>query len=235
MQALPTCSVKELLNRPTESLVVPDGQTIEFAPDKREFAHYFARVRLTVFEDLQLLGLVPRGLREDAVRQAIGSDEEQAYRTAAASLGALTHDCTCAPRRDRLSDRLAATYRQARRSNNPALARMLSEHYQTDIAFHDPLPALVRNWVRYFDTKRHFDAGIATSLFTDVTIHRNAVLATDRTLKLFLAGTIWIHRSGQLLQQGSYLRIWAHTIARFLDIRDIATTVRVDAPWRTAL
>lgn len=235
MQDIPTCSVKEVLSRSTDNLVVPDGQTIEFTPSNRELSQHFARVRLTAFEDLQLLGFVPRGLREEDVRKAIASDDDQAYRMAAASISTLTHDCTCSPRHDTVADRLVAAHRQARRSNNPALARLLSDHYRADIAFHDPLPVLTRNWISYFDTKRHFDAGIVISLLTDVTIHRNAVLATDRTVKTLLARNIWIHRSGQLLQRGSYMRIWAHTISRFLDFEDILTTLSVDAPWRTTL
>lgn len=234
MQELRTCSVREVLDRQTEDLVVPDGQTVEFTPHNREFAHCFARVRLSAFEDLQLLGLVPRGLPEQALRQAIASDEEQAYRMAAASARPSRHGCGCAPSHDGGSGHLADTYREIHRSNNPALARLLSDHYESRIAFHDALPVLIRNWVRYFDTKRHFDAGIVTSVLSDVTIHRNGVLATDRTLKTLLARNIWIHRSGQLMQQGSYLRIWAHTVSRFLDIRDISAALRIEAPWRIA-
>ncbi|MCE4072314.1 MULTISPECIES: hypothetical protein [Pseudomonas] len=235
MEDIQACSIKEVLRRSTDDLVVADGQTIEFTPSNREFAQHFARVRLAAFEDLQLLGFVPRGLSEEAVRKAMASDDDHAYRLATSSITTSGHDCTCSPRHGAITDRLVTAHRQARRSNNPALARLLSDHFQVDIAFHDPLPVLTRNWVSYFDTKRHFGADLVISLLADVTIHRNAVLATDSKLKSLLARNIWIHRTGQLVQRGSYMRIWAHSISRFQDFKDIVTTLHIDAPWRAPL
>ena len=228
------CTVKEVLERTTEDLVVRDGQTVEFTPDKREYEHYFAQVKLTAFEDLQLLGFVPRGLAEEKVRQAIQSDDEQAHRLAITTIAAPTHNCGCKSSHQDSQSRFVSAYKQAQKSNNPALARLLSDHYQIKLPFHDPLPVLVKKWVAYFDEKRRFDSPLLVSLLMDVTISRNAVLATHRSLKSFLARNIWIHRSGQLLQRGSYMRIWANKISTFVDAKDIVMPAG-KAPWSIGL
>jgi hypothetical protein len=234
MPELKLCTVKEALERTTEDLLVRDGQTVEFTPERREYEHYFAQVQLTEFEDLQILGFVPRGLAEENVRRAIESDDEQAYRLAMGTAEAPSHDCGCKSAHRNFQSRFSSAYKQLRKANSPALARLLSDHYQVKLPFNDPLPVLVKKWVAYFDERRRFHSPVLVSLLMDVTIGRNAVLATHRSLKSFLARNIWVHRSGQLLQRGSYMRIWANTISTFVDVKDIVMA-RSDAPWKVGI
>jgi hypothetical protein len=49
---------RDALKRESDNLVVPEGQTITFTPSDRGLAHYFARVELAAFDDLQILARI---------------------------------------------------------------------------------------------------------------------------------------------------------------------------------
>jgi hypothetical protein len=90
----------------------------------------------------------------------------------------------------------------------------------------------VKNWISYFDVTARFGAPILLSVFQDVTIHRHGVLTTDPQMKSFLARNIWIHFTGQLVQRGSYMKIWATEISRFFELQDVVTTFNSQVPWK---
>lgn len=237
-----TYSAKEALKREAEDLVVAEGQTVTLTPSSRELAHHFARVQLTAFEDLQALGFVPRRIAEQDLRRAIGSDDDEAYKMTVSLLAssAMSSPCGCndrpattrpESRYPSFQSRLQTTYKEVRKSNNPALARLLSDHYQARIPFDDPTPTLVKNWISYFDVTARFGEPILISVLQDVTIHRRGVLTTDPKVKSFLARYISIHRTGQLVQRGSYMKIWATEISSFIGLQDIVIA-STDAPWR---
>jgi hypothetical protein len=66
------------------------------SPAHPELAESFAKVRLRNFEDLQLLGFVPRKLAEDKIRSALRADDDEVYRIASASTSAPSSShCDC--------------------------------------------------------------------------------------------------------------------------------------------
>jgi hypothetical protein len=214
--------------------VVEENQTVTFSPGNRDVAHHFVRVRLTGFEDLQTIGFVPRKLSEDAVRRAILADNDETYKLAASQLATSQTFCRCEPggQPRAAKTELRDVYTRIRRFNNPALARVLSDHYKTHIPFHDSFPALVNNWISYLDVNVRFGEHILLSVLGDVTIHRGGVLVTDRKLKSFLAWNIWIHSRGQMVHKSSYINVWANKIASFLDFQDIVSSFDREVPWR---
>lgn len=229
-----TCSASEALCGEQESLVVEENQTVMFSPSNRDVAHHFVKVRLTGFEDLQTIGFVPRGLSEDVARRAILADNEETYKLAASQLALSQPSCRCERGDRHISSgaQLRDVYTQIRRFNNPALARVLSDHYKTHIPFHDPFPALVNNWISYLDLTTKFGAPVILSVLGEVTIHRGGVLVTDRKLKAFLAWNIWIHPRGQMVHKSAFIRVWASQIASFQDVVDILSSYDRDVPWR---
>jgi hypothetical protein len=235
---------RDALKRESDNLVVPEGQTITFTPSDRGLAHYFARVELAAFDDLQILGFVPRKLPEQEVRRAIQMDDDEAYKMSASAVASFGTPCGCESRAavtartgqyETFQIRFRKAYREVRRANNPALARLLSDHYGVQIPFNDPLPTIVRNWISYFDVTARFGPPILISVLQDVTIHRGGALTTDPGLKSFLARNIWIHKTGQLVQRGSYLKIWAHAISGFWDFQEIVTAAGLEPSWKLGL
>jgi hypothetical protein len=229
-----TCSASEALRGEQENLVVEENQTVAFSPANRDVAHHFVRVRLTGFEDLQTIGFVPRRLSEDAARRAILADNDETYKLAASQMASSQTSCRCerSDRHANFKTQLRDVYTRIRRFNNPALARVLSDHYETHIPFHDPFPALVNNWISYLDFTVRFGEPILLSVLADVTIHRGGVLVTDRKLKSFRAWNIWIHSRGQMVHKSTYIMVWANKIASFLDLQDIVSSFNRDVPWR---
>src|SRR4029453_18731710 len=78
-------------------------------------------------------------------------------------------------------------YESIRKSFNPALSRVVSEHLQTRVDWDSPLAAIMRSWVRYVENS-HSAAIIAR--LSDITIDLGASLRVDRSTKSLLAGTI---------------------------------------------
>jgi hypothetical protein len=231
-------SPKDALRRELKTLQVAAGADVMFSPHDREFADYFGRVAVKTFDDLKVLGFVPRGLAEDKVRSAIAADEEEAYKVAltrTADAPAPHRDCDCqgspaANATGGTSSSLRQRYVSARKAFNPTLARVLAQHLQTRVEWDSPTASIVRNWVSYID--RPQQSAISIALLSDITIDRGATLRVDRSTKALFAGTIYIHRTGQLIYDGGYLKIWASAISSFIGLATTVTSV-TDIPWLT--
>src|SRR6185503_16692718 len=83
---LKVISAKEALRRELKPLEVRAGADVMFSPYEQEFVDYFAQVAIKNFDDLKILGFVPRGLQEDKVRRAIADDDDQAFKIAQSRL-----------------------------------------------------------------------------------------------------------------------------------------------------
>jgi hypothetical protein len=228
------CSAREVVKRHGPNIEVAEGSQLSFSPSNPEFVRAFARVKLTVFADLQTLGFVPRRLSEDKIRHAIDADNDAAYKFATTQLGFATTDgdCHCGGAPPTFSLRLREAYRGVRRDHHPALARTLSDHYGTRFSWDDPVPRLVAQWVSYFDERARLERPFLVALLEDITIHRNAILAVDPSLRALYANDIWIHRRGTLSHRGAYVRIWANRIQSFFGTTEItADTTRI-AAWK---
>lgn len=229
-------SAKEMLRREARNIEVPENAELLLSPSHPELASYFAQIRLQSYEDLQLLGFVPRKLSEEKIRRAIAADDDEVYKIASAA-PQVTHACECMnevslTRRSSFSSGLRTAYNAIRKAHNLALARLLSDHYNTSIPWDDPVPRIVRRWVSSLDARIYSGFGILIALTADITINRNATLKTDKSMKSLLANNIWIHRTGRLVQQGSYMKIWANSIRTFINISGVVTeATKRTPPW----
>jgi hypothetical protein len=220
---LKPCSATEALRRDAVDLQVDDDEQLVLSPTDRSHHSYFARIRLQAFDDLQVLGLVPRGLRQEAIRTAIAADDEAVQRLAEERVrrGDAAAPCGCSQSGGRslsFSASLRASYQALRRDYNPALARVLSNHYGTELAWDSHLAISVRGWTSRFSK----EALVTVALFRDIQIGRNARLDVEASSVELLARNIRIHRSGTLSHHGGYLRIWANSIETYLlEVSDI--------------
>jgi len=229
MKSIPA---REALTRNPRNIEVAENSELSLSPAHPELAECFAKVRLRNYEDLQLLGFVPRKLAEDRIRGALKADDDEVYRIASASTSAPSH-CDCngeATGTRSFASGLRASYNAVRKKHNPTLARVLSDHYGASIAWDDPIAGAARNWVSKLDSKA---AVVIVALFQDIKIHRNATLSVDAGTDSLLAHDIMIHRSGRLVQRGSYMKIWANSVTTFLDLASQLDTkvTSVQSPW----
>jgi hypothetical protein len=225
------CTAADALQRDAIDLQVCDDEELELSPNDRAHHKYFARVKLGAFEDLHLLGLVPRGLRYEAIRTAIVTDDKAALQLAEARVrqNAAHSTCHCDNndrRTESFSESLRSTVRAIRRDYNPALAHLLSSHYGTEFSWDSTLAISVRGWTSRFVNH----ALVTVSLFRDITIGRNARLEVDATAIELLARHIWIHRTGTLSHRGGYLRVWANSIQNYLEFSEAVVTELTDSP-----
>lgn len=219
------CTATEALRRDVIDLQVDDDEEVVLSSSDRAHHQYFARVKLGSFEDLQVLGLIPRGLRQEAIRMAIAADDEEALRLAEerARRDISPAPCHCENQNERtrsFSESLRASFRVVRRDYNPALARVLSNHYGIELRWDSTLAISVRGWSSRFSK----GALVTVALFRDITIGRNARLEVDASSVELLARYIRIHRTGTLSHRGGYLRIWANSIETYLlELADVVT------------
>lgn len=210
-------AAKDALRLELRPIEVPENAELLLSPAHPEYAPSFARIRLRSYEDLQTLGLVPRRLAEEKVRQAIAADDAEVYELSGKMLQQSVRDCSCssggahAPMSR--GNPIRATYNNIRKRHNPALARLLSDHYGTQVSWDTPLPAILRKWVISLTLYPE----IILACFGDVTVHKNATLAVAASTKSLMAWNIWIHKTGRLVAHGSYLKVWANSINRFTD------------------
>jgi hypothetical protein len=217
---------------------VEDDEQLVLSSTDRAHHKYFARVKFGAFEDLQVLGLVPRGLRQEAIRSAMLEDDKEAERLARERVPheAPPSPCDCNGHGTRalsFSEKLRATVRSIRRDYNPALARLLSSHYGTEFAWDSTLAVSVRGWA-----SRYVSGGATIiGLFKDITIGRGARLQVDANSTSLLARNIRIHRTGTLAHNGGYLKVWANSIETFLiDWSEVVGELATDrsvAKWAT--
>ncbi len=227
-------TAKEVLQRDTRSIDVPEGSQFMLSPSDPDQASWFSRVQLRSYEDLQTLGFVPRRLAEDKVRQAIAADDAEVHGLASKLLAQPAGVCGC-PKSGACTSAsrprpLRTVYNSVRKRHNPSLAKLLGEHYGASMAWDDPGAAIMRKWL---DAAR-WHREIIVAVLRDITIQRNATFTVAPSAKSLMARNIWIHPTGRLVGQGSYLRIWANSISRFLHAGAIEA-VREHAPvWSAA-
>lgn len=235
------CTAKEALRHEVRQIVVPENAELLLSPSHPELANCFVRVHIKSYEDLQLLGFVPRKLSEEKVRQAIAADNEEVYRLASSMASQLSpHDCECQNQSARTSvsfrDNLRATYDRNRKAHNPALGRLLSDHFGAHVPWDDPLANITRKWIILaLDNKIYATRPLLVVLTADITINRDASLIVDSGLKSLLARDIWIHRRGRLVQKGTYIKIWANSVRSFQDSNIISAAIKVAPPWSVGL
>jgi hypothetical protein len=183
-------SPRKTLTRDLKPLAVPARADVLFSPDEREYEDYFARVSVSTFDDLKTLGFVPSGIAEEKVRRVAASDDEETYRlahTRVANAAGQSHDCDCqTSARNGSGGGLRQQYDGLRKANNPALARVLSDHLQAKVEWDSPIAGIVREWVRYTEVAKSSAIGIA--LMNDITIDRGAILRVDQSSKSALRG-----------------------------------------------
>ncbi len=234
LRALPVLRPDELLRRPLADLIVEDGAELHVHA-KGTYADYFARVHVNSVVDLQTLGFVPRGLREETLKQAVKEDDKTAYETARQIMSRDGwRECSCEAKsgvHSSHSASLLSLYRRVRRTANPALAALLSDHQGAEFRWDSIHVQSVKGWLdRASDALSR--SALVLSLFNDICIGRQSRLVLDSDCVELFARGIYIHRSGTLVHRGGYLRIWAGQIARY---EDWLTTVRdIHIPWALA-
>ncbi|MDT4829742.1 hypothetical protein FQZ97_631720 [compost metagenome] len=93
----PVYSPEEALQRDLLDLDISNGIEKELSTELRESDNYYINININTFHDLQVLGLVPRGLQESDVRRAIALDDDASYQTARdIMLHNNNHSCECA-------------------------------------------------------------------------------------------------------------------------------------------
>ena len=242
----------ELLRRDRFTLDVAEDEEVTLTPDDDRFVRGLARVRVESFDDLSILGLVPRGIGEERIREAIAADDMATHELAASRPdpgGSAGYGCGCCGEtalgedpasaltradsslgvRD-VGDRL---YRRLRTFHHPALAQVLSERYHTEIQRNDPLASVVHKWVTKFDTDRLRITPLFASIWQDITVRRGGRLTLDKGLSLMYARHLRIHRQGRLIQQGNYTKIWAASVESYFFDDQIANLAIVAEPWLT--
>ena len=220
---------KDLARQTGRDLVVPEDSTLVLSPSSDEFSHAFARVTVTSFEDAQIMGFIPRKLSEEKVLRAIRDDDALAYKMASRGLSS-RGGCGCGHEGESGVASLRGNYSAIRTRNNPALADLLSDGTGARIAWDSPIAASTRKWALM--SRAAID--IITALFADITVNRNATLEVASSTRSLWAHDIWIHRSGKLVQKGSYLRIWANSMNSFAGVIDTGLVVELKKfgiPW----
>ena len=230
---VPVLTPEQALQREPEDLFIEDGTEVTVSVDHREYYRHFARVKAKSIKDLQTLGLVPRGVDEEQLRRAIAKDDAAALQSARDMLsGSACVHCHCADHADQGSlpyrDQVARSYSSARRAFNPALAELLSEHQETEFRWDSVHVQSVRGWISR-SSRLASEGLLIAGLFQDIRIGRGARLVLDPTCTNLYARGIFIHQTGTLVHKGSYLRIWASSVERYVDWSSIVVNQHV--PW----
>ncbi len=219
----PLVKPEELLKSTGEDLKVEDGQELHLTAGRRGSAQHFARVPAATIHDLQTLGLVPRGLAEDALKRAMHQDDQSAYQFARDSLlraPASAAPCGCEAGASVSAEPLRMSfdraYVQARKTHHPALAALMSDHLKTRFRWDSIHVQSVWGWADRVGQMISLEP-VMVALFQDITIGRGARLVFDAQAAQMYARGIYIHRTGSLIHSGGYLKIWATSISSFKD------------------
>lgn len=211
---------EEVVRRRPADLFVEDGAEVHLQANAKN-SEYFARVRVNAVSDLQILGLVPRGLKEEALHAAVQEDDRAAYMMARelASRGDAA-GCSCESRKagkhQSFDTSFARIYKNIRKSAHPALATLLSDHQRTEFRWDSIHVQSVKGWLDVVKQAVLVNP-VMVSLFQDIRIGRQSRLVLDPACVDLLAGGIYIQRTGTLVHRGGYLRIWARHVSRYED------------------
>jgi hypothetical protein len=230
-------SASEALRIEPRHIEVPENAELLLSPANSDYASSFARVRIKSYEDLKTLGLVPRKLAEEKVHKAIAADDREVYDFASKMPSRASGDCGCSGGTEHAGaareNPVRGSYNSIRSRHNPALSRILADHYGSDVAWDAPAAAIVRTWV----VAARLKPEIIIALFGDITIQKNGTLAVAANSKSLMAWNIWIHQTGKLVGQGSYLKIWANSINRFsgfLNLSAVESARKITPLWTLA-
>lgn len=227
-------TAKEAVMRERIDIEVPENSEIVLSPSNPEFKPHFARVVLRTYDDLRILGFIPRGLADDKVRQAIAEDDAEVYDLACKMIRHSPNTCSCsgetihAPASH--GNPIRGIYNGFRKRHNPSLARLLSDHYGSPIAWDGTIPVTVRKWA----TSIYLKPEILLILSGDIKINKNSTLSLSSNSKLLLAWNIWIHSTGKLISNGSYIKIWANSINHFnyvVDVQALNSARNITPVW----
>jgi hypothetical protein len=211
-----TSQLEELLTRDRVDLDVGDEREVSLDEENRELADARHVVEIRSFQDLQALELVPSGLDEQTVRDAILADDDEARPLAHAYLTQAERSCACNSETDSYVERplkltfrtsLRSAYIGIRKTYNPNLAKVMSNQAQAPYAFDDLQVAMVRGWV-----SRQWEKGVIVKpiwLLQNVTIGRSATLIIGRTENsaYLSCQDLRIHIGGKILIVGSGAKI----------------------------
>lgn len=228
-------TASDFIRREPQDLEVPEGEEMTLWADDEQFAERFARIQVNSHKDLQLLGLLPRRLEVDKLLSVIRMDDESAQRIAQeqSDRGGRAKPCGCGCDDEGADDEpygrnLRRMTQNVRKGHHPMLANLLSDHYSARVHLDSSLAAVTWKWATSIEQQG--SVSVIATLFRDITINRGATLRVDKASKLLMAGNIRIHRTGQLVYQGGYLKIWAHSIVAFNDFSEVANIDHI-FPW----
>lgn len=207
---LDTRSIRKVLQQQAHNIVIPQSQEVNVGPDE-EYGQLFHRVQLRTFDDLQALSLVPEGLNEDNVRQAMALDDAEALNQARNHLHTTLRTCSCQGGQTGQSSwkyhfrsDLRTTYNGIRRTYHLHLSQLLSDHYQKTVEWDSLLAMSVWGWTKHVTD---FAPSVLVLLAADITINRDATMNLSTTAKVLLANDIRIHVGGRLIINSSFIKI----------------------------
>jgi hypothetical protein len=227
---------ENVLRRELHDFRVGAGAEFFLSPERSDCRDFFASMEVRSMKDLQTLGLVPREIPEQELRQAIAADDETALETARETLlRTPAHPCSCIAKEGDGAQPYARVLKQAyvraRRMYNPALAQLMSRHQRASLAWDSVAVASVRGWASRME-KTAFQPRVIAALFQDITVEKDATLVLDPDTSILFGRSIRIHKTGRIVHRGGYLRIWASEIVQFIG----STTLHADRPipWRVS-
>jgi hypothetical protein len=210
--------IKRVLEKTGRDIVVPEGREITVGPEEREFAELFSLVEIRSFADLQDLTLIPQGLDEKRVLQAIADDDAEALSAARNYLQPQSKSggCDClqseegTPLKLHYRSDLRTTYNGIRKTQNPHLSRLLSDLYSKPIEWDSPISAHILWWM----LKKNALSAIRGFVLKpkNITILSNATLSLSASTKLLWANDIRIHAGGKLKSNSSYMKIKCNSV-----------------------
>jgi hypothetical protein len=182
--------VKDAIRNTGRSIEIPQGAIDWFGPFD-SCADVYRIAEVTRFEDLQELGLVPAGLSERELADALAADET-VYLEAQQRTQAERHHCSC----QNAGSRPAEPRRRGRQHTN--LASLLRASYPRAHANDDPgVPHVYHHLRRWFSKPVRFLMGVASV--------ENIIILSDGTLVMAPAVDV-VHANLIQLSSGSRLR-----------------------------
>ena len=209
-------SLERFLSAEAASIEVPGDEEIVVDPGEQRFGSHAHKLEVRSFEDLQVLHLIPQGINERSVREAIAKDDEVAFDSARRSLERGTDPCDCTAEQDpdvppklKLGADLRGIYVGLRKSQHPHTAKLVSETTGTPVAWDSPVAKSVYGWVSQLAWKQ---IDLVALLFKDIEIGKNSTLTLTPTTKVLWASDIRIHLGGKLKVTSSYIKIKCATV-----------------------
>jgi hypothetical protein len=214
-------SIKEVMQRKSESLIIPAEKTVDIGPDQKDYAKFFSVVQIRSFQDLQDLGLIPAELSEEKAKQAITRDGNEAFAIAQTRLrqGSSPKPCSChgeegkqGEERPAYRDQIRGVYNEVRKAHHPNFAQVLSEVYRAEVAFDDPIVAHVHAFISGLYAGRFTVTKVPVLKIADITIQKNATMNVGSTTKLLFANDIRIYSGGKMKLNSSFTKIKCSSI-----------------------